>query len=598
MTPAAEFSPSLPVRVGRLALTGMAALQVVYFLLAGEGPTRVVGIALGLGSLLLRSRSGSDGSRQLFTQAAFAVAIGGNLAAHYWTLGEPVEARVLLVAVVLGYLGLLVAGVAAVFRRTLFLPVLLSMFSFGGATLVAEVILRPPWQHEEPPGPDLAWRGMLRHPDTTLPDFYRPRSEIIHPYPSDPRGYFERLDPFEVRWSLTVSDKAVMAALVRDADRPGVLRVEIYSAPTGTAWHIQLADRGLPVTRGDTLAVRFRARADHPRSIVVAVARARPPWTNLGLRDTITVDTLWRDYDIPAVVAATHPWARLTFDLGTESPSVEFRNIALVNVASGDTIVSEVPRYAVRYTFNDMGCRDRDMPLERTPGTFRVLALGDSYTMGVGVHARDVFTVRLEQLLNGARSPGSPTYEVINCGVSGYSTEDALTLYQRHLARYNPDLVLLTMVWNDDRSFSDDYRMGFHERKRHRLFETWRFLEMRVVGWRLQRHDYSKAMRALDGLRKAVEDRGGRLAVIIGRNRPHRQWDALTEAVYGSVDTLALPVLNIWGRLRAEHLEDMTVLDELDHHPNERAHALIAGETRRFLDAKGLLHPRRASTAR
>jgi lysophospholipase L1-like esterase len=585
------FSQTLPVRVALLALSGMAALQAIYFLLAADGPTRVVGTVLGVGSILLRSWSGSDRSRQLAAQTALAVAICGNIAAHYRTLSEPIDARVLLVAVMLGYLGLLVAGAAALVRTSLFLPLLLSMFSFGVAMLVAEVILEPPWQRDEPP-PDLSWRGVSQHPDTSLHEFYRPRSQIIHPYPSDPRGYFERLDPLEIRWSLTVSDTSAKAALVRDADHPGVLRVEISSAPTRTAWHIQLAETGLSVTRGDRLAVRFRARADQPRSIGVALTRGRAPWSTLGFKDTITIDTVWRDFDIPVVATATYPWGRLQFDLGAESPSVELSGIALVNVASGDTIMSNFPHYAVRYSFNDMGCRDRDFPLERAAGTWRILALGDSYTMGVGVHARDVFTARLEQLLNGARSPGSPRYEVINCGVSGYSTEDELILYERHVARYNPDLVLLTMVWNDDRSYRDEVRMGFHEQTRHRLFQTWRLLDKTLADRRLHHHDYSNAMRALDGLRKAVEARGSRLAVIIARNNAGHEWDELADAVYGSVDTLALPVLDLWGRLRTEPSREITVLEGLDGHPNERAHAIMAGEIARFLDQKGLLPPR------
>jgi hypothetical protein len=187
---------------------------------------------------------------------------------------------------------------------------------------------------------------------------------------------------------------------------------------------------------------------------------------------------------------------------------------------------------------------------------------------------------------------------VINCGVSGYSTENALTLYERHLARYQPDLVLLTMVWNDDRSFSDQVRIGFHERTRDRLFRTWRLLDTTLAKRRVHHHDYTNSMRALEELRKAVEARGARLVVILGRNHPRGEWDALADAVYGSVDTLALPVLDLWRRLRTEPLREITVLGELDHHPSARAHAIMAGEIRRFLGEKGLLHPRGDPSAR
>lgn len=589
MSTAEGSSQSLQVRVALLALTGVAALQALYFLLAAEGPTRVVGIGLGAGSILLRLWAGGHGRRQLEAQVAFAVAICGNLAVHYPKLGAPIEGRLLLVAVMLGYLGILVAGVGALRRSSLFLPLLLAMFSAGATLLVAEVILAPPWQKAEPPGPDLSWRGMLGHPDTSLPDFYRPGSQIIHPYPSNPRGYFERLDPLEIQWGLNVSNPSAKASLVRDADHPGVLRVEISSAPTGAAWHIQLAETGLGVTKGVRLAMRFRARADRPRSIVVALARGRAPWSNLGFKDTVTIDTLWRDFAIPVVPTATYPGARLEFDLGAASPSVELSGVALVNVASGDTIMSNFPRYGVRYSFNNMGCRDRDFPLERAAGTWRILALGDSYTMGVGVHARDVWTLRLEQLLNAARSPGSPKYEVINCGVSGYSTEDALILYERHTARYNPDVVLLTMVWNDDRSFRDEVRLHFHERTRDRLFQTWRLLDKMVADLRVHHHDYSGAMRALEQLHEAADARGSRLAVIIGRNRPGGDWDELTDAVHASVDTLALPVLNLWGRLSTEPFGQLSVLEGFDNHPNEHAQPIIAEEVAKFLDQKGLL---------
>ena len=88
------------------------------------------------------------------------------------------------------------------------------------------------------------------------------------------------------------------------------------------------------------------------------------------------------------------------------------------------------------------------------------------------------------------------------------------------------------------------------------------------------------------------------MAVIIGRNDTRGEWDALADAVYGSIDTLALPVLNLWRQLRREPLREMVVLDGVDNHPNERAHAIMAAEIGRFLAEKGLLPPRGESAAR
>ena len=82
------------------------------------------------------------------------------------------------------------------------------------------------------------------------------------------------------------------------------------------------------------------------------------------------------------------------------------------------------------------------------------------------------------------------------------------------------------------------------------------------------------------------------------RNSPRGEWDALTDAAYRSVDTLALPVLDVWGRLRTEPSREIRVVPGLDGHPNERAHAIIAGEIARLLDEKGLLPPGGDSSAR
>jgi lysophospholipase L1-like esterase len=79
------------------------------------------------------------------------------------------------------------------------------------------------------------------------------------------------------------------------------------------------------------------------------------------------------------------------------------------------------------------------------------------------------------------------------------------------------------------------------------------------------------------------------LALVIGRNGPRREWDALADAVYRSVDTLTVPVLDLWQRLRRESPRDIQVLEKLDGHPNERAHAIIATEVEAFLGRHGLL---------
>lgn len=95
---------------------------------------------------------------------------------------------------------------------------------------------------------------------------------------------------------------------------------------------------------------------------------------------------------------------------------------------------------------NSMGLRGREVAPRKPPGVQRILVLGDSFAFGVGVDEPSVFSSRLEALLNA----GKPRrYEVVNMGVSGYSTDQEYLLYQEHGAALQPDVVILLACDND-----------------------------------------------------------------------------------------------------------------------------------------------------
>src|SRR6266404_8721279 len=48
-------------------------------------------------------------------------------------------------------------------------------------------------------------------------------------------------------------------------------------------------------------------------------------------------------------------------------------------------------------TINSQGLRDREIPLERTPGTERIMMLGDSFVLGWGVPLEETISKRLER---------------------------------------------------------------------------------------------------------------------------------------------------------------------------------------------------------
>ena len=103
-------------------------------------------------------------------------------------------------------------------------------------------------------------------------------------------------------------------------------------------------------------------------------------------------------------------------------------------------VVSDEPWQADLAT-NALGFRDANHG-EKAAGVMRVAVLGDSFVFGSGVKQDEPVTRRLAALLG-------PSFEVINLGVPGYGTDQALLTLRRWGRRLSPDVVLIGFFWND-----------------------------------------------------------------------------------------------------------------------------------------------------
>ena len=75
-----------------------------------------------------------------------------------------------------------------------------------------------------------------------------------------------------------------------------------------------------------------------------------------------------------------------------------------------------------------------DVPLGRTPGVARVVAVGDSFTFGADVGDTDAWPARVAAALG---------VEVVNLGVQGYGLDQAALRLERDAPRWRPDVVLI-----------------------------------------------------------------------------------------------------------------------------------------------------------
>ncbi len=99
----------------------------------------------------------------------------------------------------------------------------------------------------------------------------------------------------------------------------------------------------------------------------------------------------------------------------------------------------------VRFRTNADGLVPSDAHREKPPGALRVMLFGDSMLVGRWLPQEETYSARLESIL---RERGLPA-DVVNAGVQGHSTDQALLLMQRWVPAYRPDVVIYGSTLND-----------------------------------------------------------------------------------------------------------------------------------------------------
>jgi len=125
---------------------------------------------------------------------------------------------------------------------------------------------------------------------------------------------------------------------------------------------------------------------------------------------------------------------------------------------------------------NSQGLRDREHTEEKPDGVYRIAVLGDSYAEAIHVDMKDTFWSGLERNLGKCPIFNDYQIEVINLGVSGYSTAQELITLRRHVWKYSPDMVLLAFFQGNDvednsRSLTDRIYRPFFNLKDGKLIK-------------------------------------------------------------------------------------------------------------------------------
>lgn len=239
------------------------------------------------------------------------------------------------------------------------------------------------------------------------------------------------------------------------------------------------------------------------------------------------------------------------FYAGTEAPCVEpagwLKEYRFKPNCSGE---GKAGSHSAPMSFNSRGLRDRDYTPVPAKNTYRVLLMGASNVLGIGLPESATLARQLEQRLAGGLKR---KVEVINGAINGYCTWQSAFLLRELVRAYKPDLVLFNVghpscylpdtawegrvVWSEsgdplgiDRSLlGKDTRLGFlndlYFRPRwffqlhtandtlRKVWATWR---ARLAGkGEAEKRIAAATGRALAWMRKASGEEGAFFAVFL-----------------------------------------------------------------------------------
>ncbi len=183
-------------------------------------------------------------------------------------------------------------------------------------------------------------------------------------------------------------------------------------------------------------------------------------------------------------------------------------------------------------TVNDRGYRGSLHPDPPAPGVRRVVMLGDSITFGTGVGDADTFSNRLDAL---------PKLEVVNLGVDGYGTDQALIRLEREGLAYDPHVVILNFCVRND-YFDNALQVALYDGRSPKPYYT-------LASGRLTRHDAHLRLSRRQRVAVALMERsylvnallhlGGARPETVGEGRDEDDWGERRQMVLADFEPAA-----------------------------------------------------------
>jgi lysophospholipase L1-like esterase len=249
---------------------------------------------------------------------------------------------------------------------------------------------------------------------------------------------------------------------------------------------------------------------------------------------------------------------------------------------------------------NSSGFRGRERSFVKPPDVFRIVVIGDSWTMGWGVTLEETYAARLERALPSQLSDRA--YEVLNMGVSGFNAYYALSRFEWLGFAFDPDLLIYGFTVNDiegpDYRESRDMKVFEVDRFQRSPFRLWAILGPRWASLRdrfwpergsyLYELDdnYFRNPKAWQLLAESIERMGVSLqkrsmcGVLLIHTHPHElgvfhPYHRYYDRVAKLAEHVGLFVVPSFAEFRGHRAQNLWV-GPGDDHPNAAGHELLA----------------------
>jgi lysophospholipase L1-like esterase len=251
----------------------------------------------------------------------------------------------------------------------------------------------------------------------------------------------------------------------------------------------------------------------------------------------------------------------------------------------------------VDVSINSKGLRDREFNYARTPGVSRILALGDSFTLGWGVPIEQSYSKLLEKNLSRKKP-----VEVINTGIGNYNLEQETAAYKLEGFKYKPDLVVLFFYLNDAEPTQRKILNWFSKNSYVYAFLNQRWIQLRSLlspsaqyeAYYLRHFEgasWFAFQQSAKDLTQAVRQNKSKLLVVLIpdlRDLKNYKFTSVHEKVTHTYQSLGVDVIDLLPDLLGNDTSALWVALD-DPHPNALTHKKIADKVEVVIKEKGLL---------